>query len=211
MRIITLITLILLGNHLIFSQSQKNLTRLGIDETSNIPRGLNTGSKAPDFTANTANGESITLSKELTKGNVVIIFYRGEWCPVCNRYLSNFQDSLKYITEKDAMVLAVTPEKISSAKNMKEKTGATFTIISDADESIMKNYDVAFDVTDAYQQKILTRLETDIAANNDKSEARLPVPATFIINKKGVIIYKQFDPDYHKRATVREILANLPK
>ena len=53
---ITLITIILLGNHLIFSQSQKNLTRLGIDETSNIPRGLSIGSKAPDFTANTATG-----------------------------------------------------------------------------------------------------------------------------------------------------------
>ena len=140
----------------------------------------------------------------------MIIFYRGEWCPVCNRYLSNFQDSLKYITEKGTMVLAVTPEKISSAKNMKEKTRATFTFVSDADESIMKNYDVVFDVTDAYQQKIITKLEADIAANNDKTKARLPVPATFIINKKGVIVYKQFDPDYHNRATIKEILANLP-
>lgn len=211
MRVIIVVTLMLISINPIFSQSQSSMTRLGIDETSNIPRGLDVGSIAPSFTANTSMGEPITLSKQLEEGNVVIIFYRGEWCPVCSRYLSNFQDSLQYIIDKGAVVLAVTPEKISSAKSMKEKTGSTFTFVSDADESIMKNYDVVFDVTDAYQQKIITKLEADIAVNNDKTKARLPVPATFIINKKGVIVYKQFDPDYHNRATIKEILAHLPE
>jgi peroxiredoxin len=73
----------------------------------------------------------------------------------------------------------------------------------------MKDYDVMFDVTKEYQDKILTRLSIDIAKNNGRDSARLPVPATYIINREGIIVAVQFDPDYHNRATVRWMLQNL--
>ena len=141
---------------------------------------------------------------------MVIIFYRGEWCPVCNRYLSNFQDSLSYVLSAGAKVLAVTPEKPSSALEMIANTGATFTVIPDPTEEIMISYDVAFNVTEEYQQKIRNALEADIASNNDKQDAILPVPATFIIDQDGIIVYLQFNLDYHIRATVKDILEHLP-
>jgi peroxiredoxin len=75
----------------------------------------------------------------------------------------------------------------------------------------MQRYDVLFNVTEAYQQKISTKLEADIASNNAKEDAKLPVPATFIIDQEGVIVYRQFNADYHIRATVNDILNHLPK
>lgn len=91
------------------------------------------------------------------------------------------------------------------------KTGATFTVIPDPTEQIMQSYDVLYNVTEAYQQKILNALEADIASNNAKKDAMLPVPATFIINQEGIIVYRQFNLDYHLRATVKDIVDNLPK
>ena len=210
MRSILLTFCILFSAHLVSSQPGDPPTSYGIDANFGIPSGLLPGAIAPEFTAQDAYGKNIMLKNELKNGPVVIIFYRGEWCPVCNRYLSNFQDSLSYVEATGATVLAITPEVPASANKMIEKTGATFTVIPDPTEKIMTDYKVIFQVTEAYQQKIRNALEADIASNNAKKDAKLPVPATFIINKEGIIVYRQFNLDYHIRASVKEILDNIP-
>ena len=73
----------------------------------------------------------------------------------------------------------------------------------------MKDYDVMFSVTKAYQDKILSSLAIDIAKNNGRDAARLPVPATYVINREGIIVAVQFDPDYKNRASVKWMLKNL--
>ena len=73
----------------------------------------------------------------------------------------------------------------------------------------MKDYDVMFSVTKAYQDKVQSGLSIDIAKNNGRDAARLPVPATYIINKDGIIVAVQFDPDYKNRASVKWMLKNL--
>ena len=211
MRIPSFIIFILLTAHLSTAQPSDPPIKYGIDVNFGVPSGLKPGDAAPDFTTRDTEGKIIALAEELKAGPVVIIFYRGEWCPVCNRYLSNFQDSLSFVQSAGAKVLAVTPEKPGSALKMIEKTGATFTVIPDPTEQIMMSYDVAFNVTEAYQKKIRNALEADIASNNGKTDAKLPVPATFIINQEGIIVYRQFNLDYHIRATVKDILDNLPK
>jgi peroxiredoxin len=193
------------------ANAQSDPTKYGMDINFDLPQGLQVGEDAPDFTAESIEGVTVVLSKELAKGNVVLIFYRGEWCPVCNRYLSNFQDSLQFIKATGAQVFAITPEIAEYAKKMKGKTGATFSVIPDPSEEILKAYDVLFNVTDAYNNKIQNALDADIASNNGNDSAKLPVPATYIINKKGKIVYRQFDYNYSNRASVGDILNNLPK
>ena len=85
----------------------------------------------------------------------------------------------------------------------------TYTVIYDCQEQIMKDYDVMFNVTQEYQDKIKSKLSVDIASYNGRDAAHLPVPATYIINKQGVIVAVQFDPDYQNRATVAWILQHL--
>lgn len=181
----------------------------GIDESGHVPVGLKVGSNAPEFTAKDVNGNIVSLLELTQKGSVVLLFYRGQWCPVCNRYLSNFQDSVQQIFDKRASVIAITPETSENAKVMMSKTGMTFNVVSDYDEKIMKMYDVLFDVTEEYQHKIINNLSNNIADNNGKATARLPVPATYIINEKGIIVSVFFNYNYKKRATVSEILKTL--
>jgi peroxiredoxin len=73
----------------------------------------------------------------------------------------------------------------------------------------MKDYDVMYSVTKDYQDKIKSSSSIDIALNNGRDSARLPVPATYIINKDGIIVAVQFDPDYTNRATVKWMLKNM--
>ena len=84
-------------------------------------------------------------------------------------------------------------------------------MILDKDESLMQAFDVDFEVTNGYHKKIKTFLFADIAKNNNKETAKLPVPATFIIDQSGTISYRQFDLNYKNRASIKEIVKNLPK
>lgn len=172
------------------------------------PEGLFINSKAPDFRAKDQTGLEVHLKDLLKKGKVVLVFYRGQWCPYCNRELKRLEDSLQQIIAKGATLVAVTPEKPESINKTVEKTAATYSILNDEGLKIMNAYHVAFEV----DENTLTRYHNtgiEIETNNGKNGKYLPVPAVYIINQQSTITYRYFEPNYKKRPSVKEILANL--
>lgn len=173
------------------------------------PHGLNVNDKAPAFSGKDQHGQTISLEQELKKGPVVLVFYRGQWCPYCNRYLKKLEDALPQIQAKGATLLAVSPEIAANIDKTIQKTKASYSILHDEGLKIMKSYDVAY----ALNQSLIDRYKKyglDFAvANGAENGNHLPVPAVYVINKGGTITYKFFDPDYTKRAPIEDILAHL--
>ena len=172
------------------------------------PEGLFIGSKAPDFKAKDQDGNDVRLKDLLKKGKVVLVFYRGYWCPYCNRELSRLQDSLIQIQEKGATVVAVSPEMPAQIKQTVEKTKAAYPVIYDEGLKIMKGYEVEYEL----EETTLARYRSsglDIEKNNGTNGKYLPVPAVYIIDKESTVTYRFFDTDYKKRPSVAEILRNL--
>lgn len=173
--------------------------------------GLSVGVNAPDFQAKDENNKTFHLSEALKAGPVVMIFYRGHWCPVCNKHLGAIQDSLSLIMERGANVIAVSPQKPDYLQKMKDKTGAKFSLLYDEGYSIADAYDVTF--TPETKELIIynTALNAKLKKSQSDDSQRLPIPATYIINQEGKIVWRQFDPDYKNRSAVKEILKNLPE
>ncbi len=172
------------------------------------PEGLFIGSKAPDFKGTDQNKNEIRLKDLLKNGKVVMVFYRGQWCPYCNRQLSALQDSLQFIIDKGATLLAISPEKSEMIDKTVEKTQATYSVIHDKDMKIMKAYEVAFEVP----ENTVTRYRNaglDLEKLNGENGTNLPVPAVYIIDKESTITFRFFDENYKKRPSVKEILDNL--
>jgi len=188
---------------------ESDYSRFGIDTDNNIPVGLKVGDRAPDFSGYDQKGNMVESKKLLESGPMVLFFYRGKWCPVCSRYLNNYQDSINIIINQGFNVVAITPESIENVELTVKLHNISFTVIYDCQEKIMADYGVMFDVTKAYQERILKSFSIDIAQNNGRDVAHLPVPATYIINRSGIIVAAQFDPDYHNRASVKWMLQNL--
>lgn len=187
-----------------------NYASYGIDISGGrIPVGLNEGDKAPAFTGYDQAGKQVTLESFLDKGPVVLFFYRGNWCPACNKQLKAYQDSINMITDLGASVIAITPESIEFVEQTVKLHGLTYTVIYDCQEQIMKDYNVMFDVTKDFNELVSNRLKVNIAEHNGHSPAHLPVAATYIINKGGIITAGYFDPDYHNRASVMWIIRKL--
>jgi peroxiredoxin len=172
------------------------------------PKGLKNGDTAPDFNAMDQNGNKVVLKNLLQKGDVVVVFYRGQWCPYCNKQLSRINDSLPMITAKGATVIAFTPETADNIKATVKKTKASYAIVEDMGMAIMKSYKVNFAV-DAETISKYKKYGIDFDKANGANGANLPVPATYIIGKDGKIKYTFFNADYSKRPSVKEILDNL--
>ena len=106
---------------------------------------------------------------------MVVVFYRGNWCPYCNKELRRLQDSLQLITAK-AQLIAVTPEGEEGVDSTIAKTGATFPIVSDEGMTISSRYGVAFKVDDRTVGRY-RNAGIDLLKLNKQKEASLPVPA----------------------------------
>ena len=171
--------------------------------------GIEVGVKAPLFTAIDAQNKSFSLKEALKKGPVVLIFYRGFWCPVCNKHLSSLQDSLMQIQASGAQIIAVSPEKPEYLDEMAEKTGAEFTLLYDEGYKIADAYDVTFKPSAMQLFTYNTILGGKLKDSHSDDSQRLPIPATYIINQEGLIIWRQFDPNYKNRSTVQGILKAL--
>ena len=173
--------------------------------------GLSVGTAAPVFNALDANNNTFSLKAALEQGPVVLIFYRGFWCPVCNKHLSKIQDSLKLIEEKGAKVIAISPEKPEYLGKMEKKTGAEFTLLYDEGYKISDAYDVTFKPNKGTLITYNTILGAKLKKTHSDESQRLPIPATYVIDQSGTITWRQFNPDYKKRSNVADILQALAK
>ncbi|MBP6416421.1 MAG: AhpC/TSA family protein, partial [Chitinophagaceae bacterium] len=153
------------------------------------PEGLFIASKAPDFKAKDQNGKEVRLKDLLKQGKVVLVFYRGYWCPYCNKELSRLQDSLQLIKDKGATLIAISPEKPENITKTVEKTKAEYSILYDEGLKIMKAYEVEFEVP----ENTITRYRNsgiDLEKNNGGNGKYLPVPAIYIIDKESTVTYR---------------------
>jgi peroxiredoxin len=189
-----LLILLLVTGYFVFSQE--------------APEGLFLNSRAPDFKAKDQHGNEVRLKDLLKKGKVVLVFYRGEWCPYCNKNLQKLSDSLQLIVDKGATLVAVSPETPESRAKTVEKTKAQFPVLHDENLKIMKAYEVEFEVPENTLKRY-RNAGIKIDEINGKNGNYLPVPATYIIDKEFTITYRFFNPDYKKRPSVKEILDQL--
>lgn len=173
--------------------------------------GLEAGSQAPDFTAADQNGKKFNLKNALKQGPVLLVFYRGVWCPYCNKHLSAIQDSLNLLKERGIEVVAVSPEKPEYGKKMESRTGAEFSLLYDENYTISEAFDVLFLPEKKQIKTYNIFLSAELKKSHSDDSQVLPVPATFLIGTNGKILMRNFNRDYKNRSSVSEILDFLDK
>lgn len=174
-------------------------------------KGLEVGTTAPDWSAKTGDDEELQLDILLKKGPVVMVFYRGQWCPVCNKHLSELEENLQKLTNKGAQVVAISPEKSAFLEKTREKTNASFSLLHDEDYKIADAYGVKFRPDSATRAMYNTVLGANLKKAHSDGSQQLPIPATYIIDTDKTIVWRHFDPNYKKRASAAEISQNLPE
>ena len=166
------------------------------------------GDQAPDFALPDQRGEEVHLSALLQKGPLVLIFYRGEWCPYCNLQLRTFQANLDQIAELGAQLVAVSPQTPDHSLSMAEKNDLGFAVLSDVGASVIDRYGLKYEV-DAETRALFDAVGNDLGAHNGAGGWVLPAAATFVIGTDGAIRYANVHGDWTERAEPADVLTVL--
>ncbi|MRT92647.1 AhpC/TSA family protein [Ancylomarina sp. 16SWW S1-10-2] len=194
------------------SDEKKKIYGEGTEAVKNsgiLDKALNVGDKVPDFTLKNQMNKPVNLYSELEKGPVVLIWYRGGWCPYCNITLHYLQERLPDMIKAGGSLIALTPELPDKSMNTTEKNSLDFLVLSDVANKVGKEYGVVFELTPEvaaiYQEGF------DLHGYNGDESNELPLAATYVIDQKGMIQYAFLDADYRNRAEPDDIIAALEK
>lgn len=167
------------------------------------------GDLAPDFTLTNQTGESVTLSELLAKGPVVLMWYRGGWCPFCNLTLRAYQERLEDFNALGATLVALTPELPDRSITTAEKAGLGYQVLSDVGNAVAREYGVVFSLTEGVKANYEQAFGLSQYNGDDKGE--LPLAATYVIHQDGTIRWAFLDADYRNRAEPDDVIAALER
>lgn len=169
---------------------------------------LQVGARAPDLTLPDALNQPVRLRALWQHGPLVLIFYRGGWCPYCNLELRAWQQHLPALKHLGAQLVAVSPQTPDSSLSTAEKNELAFPVLSDSALQAASAFGVAFEMPPELIE-LYSRVGNDLPVLNGNGRWVLPVPATYVIDRDGRIAYAHVEADYRERAEPADVLAAL--
>lgn len=189
----------------IIDEEITKLISSGISQNS-----LQVGDRAPDFTLTKTTGELVESAKLRQSGAVVVSFFRGGWCPYCALELRALEEILPAILELDANLLSISPQTSRRSRSTVEEKNPSHPVLVDLGNQVAKQFGIVYSVA-ASLQEVYQSFGVSLPSFNGDETYELPVPATFIIDRSGIISYRFVNPDYSKRADPVEIITILTK
>ena len=171
---------------------------------------LKEGSKIPSVSMTTPEGESFNLNAFVKEQPVVLVFYRGGWCPYCNLHLKELMEADPKLRALGFEILAVSPDKPRKLAESIEKHEMTYRLLSDTAMSAAQTFGVAFKVEDMTIEKY-KGYGIDLEASSGEKHHLLPVPSVFIIDRQGIVRYAYHNPDYKTRMDTEKLLEQAKK
>ena len=172
---------------------------------------LRAGQQAPDFSLPNASGQPVSLATLLATGPVVLVFYRGNWCPYCNVQLRAYNQALASFKALNATLVAVSPQTPDLTSLTAEEKELRFPVLSDVGNTVAKQYGLAYQVGDAVYHT-LHGVGIDLAVFNGDDSGELPLTGTFIIAPDGTIVWAATEANFKQRpdpAVLLEVLAKI--
>lgn len=176
--------------------------------TDFLGHALRVGQAFPDFLLPDAEGRLVSRDDLLARGPFVAAFFRGNWCPYCAIMLDALAESLPQIAALGATLAAITPETGGRALEAKRRHRAGYTVLADVDQGLGMACGVVFRVPETYRRRLQGR-GIDLAERQGHAGWFLPVPATFVVDRSGIVCWAFMDVDFTRRAEPDDILAAL--
>lgn len=178
---------------------------------------LKPGSQAPSFSLPDARTGKLVHSTDLVAlGPVVLKFFRGRWCPYCVTELETWRDLGDGVRRRGALLVAISPQAPRQNAFMLDQHKLSFPLLTDAGCTIAEQFGIAYTVTPEhrrYFQSILVNIPYNNAALNYNTATeeswRLPLPATFIVNRANTITFAEAHADFRVRPEPVDVFAAL--
>jgi peroxiredoxin len=170
-----------------------------VAEAQLAERALRVGETIPRIELPDATGRTVDVWALLADGPVVVSFYRGGWCPYCNLELRALQLRLAEIQQLGASLVAISPELPDRSLSVAEKNELAFPVLSDKGNAVARQFRLTHQIAPAVVAYQLGN-GNDVAAFNGSDVPEIPLPATYVIDTRGVVRFAFVSADYTRRA-----------
>ncbi len=169
---------------------------------------LPVGALAPEFELHDANGRLVRSQDMLALGPLVIKFFRGRWCPYCVTELETWRNLYCKLRECGALMVAIGPQTERQSDFMAGQHSLPFPLLSDPGCALAEKFGLAYTVPEYLREHYLSIL-INIPFVNGESSWRLPLPATYVLDRAGRILFAQAHADFRVRPEPEEALRAL--
>lgn len=166
------------------------------------------GERFPDFILPDSDGRLATLRQFLADGPLVLTFFRGSWCPYCRATMTAFQEILPDVRALGAGLAAICPDTGGRLAASKREAGADYAYLCDSDCALALEIGLVMRLPDVYRH-LLELAETDLPGHQGHGGWFVPVPASFIIDRDGVIRDRCIDLDFTQPTEPEIVLTRL--
>jgi peroxiredoxin len=184
----------------VMTDGEAAIRKSGLTQTA-----LQVGQKAPQFQLPDHTGKRVASKALLRKGPVVLVFYRGGWCPFCNLQLDAMQAILPELEKLGATLVAVTPDSPDGTLESVGKHDLKFPVLTDQDNAVARRYGLVFALSPELEA-VYQQFGIDLKARNQSDKSELPLAATYVIGSDGIVTYAFLDAAYYRRGEPADIL-----
>jgi len=170
---------------------------------------LPVGAKAPDFALSDSSGRLVRSSDLLALGPLIISFFRGRWCPYCVTELEAWRDLYPIVRDRKALFVAISPQTVRQSDFTRDQHSIPFPILFDQGCRVGEQFGFAYTIPPFHQQHYRSVLVNLPFVNGDQSW-RLILPATYVIDRDGTILFAEAHADFRVRPEPEEVLRSLP-
>lgn len=203
---VILATLLSIQIHLLTASAQEG----PIATEAKATKPLKKGQPVPKVTLTGSDGKAIALASLHQEKPLVIVFFRGGWCPICTKHTQQLIKVYPDLKKKGFEMIGVSPDSVDSTKANIDTSSIPFPLYSDSELDATAGFGLAFKVDDA----TVTRYKgfgIDLEKASGKSHHALPIPAIYIVSKEGLITFAHSNPDYRQRLDAADLLKEISK
>ena len=166
---------------------------------------LPVGAKVPAFQLQDHDGKTISSSDLLAKGRLVLSFIRGRWCPFCVGQMEAMNLVLPEIEQAGATLAAVSPQTVRQSFFMRDQHKLRFPLLSDAGNNVARQFGLTYRIPDE-QKAVYQRAFVNLPFVNGDDSRELPIPAVYVIDGDGSVLYASANEDYTERPEPEDIV-----
>lgn len=163
------------------------------------------GAKIPQFRLPDQNGNMICSKDLLAKSRLVLCFIRGRWCPFCVAQMEAMNAILPEIEKADASLATISPQTVKQSFFMHDQHKLRFLLLSDSGNNVARQFGLTYRVSDE-QQALYKRTFVNLPFVNGDDSWELPIPATYVIDRDGTVLYASANEDYTERPEPAEVV-----
>ena len=165
------------------------------------------GESMPPFVLPDDAGQMVSLDELLNRGPVAVTFHRGHWCPYCRININALVQAHRELPASGGQIVAIMPDLQKFVAELKSESNVPFPILTDMDNGYALSLNLTIWV--GAELKKMMEGRRDLPTFQGNSSWMLPIPATFVVGRDGLIRASFIDPDYRNRMMISDMLGAM--